>query len=283
MKQFKSQLFESLLNLNASQQKIYELLKTAKISDIPFLFGKHSYSNGWKLSLQGKSIEDTIELFSKLEQFLSLQSIDFKVATHKRINHSNKEQSHKVLTIYVPDHINVENLAESVYSLTKDYKGWQNIKTPTSYEHYAGCVFIRNDRDEHGNYIKSNQMKSLKEQLKSVNDITLKQFNKNIELLKSISIENDKFKSYNVLNSNIKCSVSIKHNDLLANALVNSVIQIKNIVTFSLDEKINKYKLSSHEMSSIDDQLKEELKNFNLINKTNFKLYTHMWGTWTLV
>ena len=44
-------------------------------------------------------------------------------------------------------------VAEAIYTLIKDYKGWHNIKTPTSYKHYAGAVFYRNDRNEYGDYI----------------------------------------------------------------------------------------------------------------------------------
>lgn len=115
-----------------------------------------STSNGWKLSIQGKSIEDASFLFERLEGFLSSNSIPFKVGTAKRFSHENKEQSKKAMTIYVPNSFNHLELAEEVYSLILDYKGWQDIKTPSSYSHYAGGIFFRNDRDESGQYIPAN-------------------------------------------------------------------------------------------------------------------------------
>ena len=133
---------------------IDKLLDSDKKFDLQFP-GKDS-SNGWKLSLQGKSTEDAIELYKLTSDFLSKNDIAFKVATKKRINHHNSEQSKKLLTIYVPNSMDHLELAEKIYKLTNKYKGWYDIKTPSNYEHYAGPVFFRNDRDEKGNYIKSN-------------------------------------------------------------------------------------------------------------------------------
>jgi hypothetical protein len=67
-----------------------------------------------------------------------------------------KEQSHKVMTIYIPNQFNRFEFAEQIYSMIMDYKGWYNINTPSSYEHFAGGVFMRNDRDNAGNYIPAN-------------------------------------------------------------------------------------------------------------------------------
>jgi hypothetical protein len=48
-----------------------------------------------------------------------------------------------------------KKLALQIEYLLKGYKGWHNIKTPTNYEHYSNGIFIRNDRDEYGQYIKN--------------------------------------------------------------------------------------------------------------------------------
>jgi len=81
--------------------------------------------------------------------------IPFKVATINRFSliGTNKEQSHKAMTIYCPNGMDFNELCEEVYSRISDYKGWYNIKTPSSYSHYAGGLFTRNDRTESGNYI----------------------------------------------------------------------------------------------------------------------------------
>ena len=79
----------------------------------------------------------------------------FKVATANRFE-LDSEQGFKAFTIYCPDGFDFEQLCEDVYGLTMDYKGWQNIKTPTSYSHYAGGLFVRNDRDANGVYVSAN-------------------------------------------------------------------------------------------------------------------------------
>jgi len=107
---------------------------------------------GYKLSLQGKSTKDAAELYSLLKDYLYRNNIPFKVATCMRTESDNKEQRRKVMTIYIPNQMNVYDVAEEVYTLSMSYKGWHDIKTPTSYEHYAGCVFVGNDR-VNGQYI----------------------------------------------------------------------------------------------------------------------------------
>lgn len=113
--------------------------------------------NGMKISIQGKSIEDSIFLFSKLKDYLYSNDIPFKVVTSKRydLRDVNKEQSYKAMTIYNVDGSDFFTVCEDIYSLLIDYKGWFDIKTPTNYNHYAGGLFFRNDRDEYGNYIPS--------------------------------------------------------------------------------------------------------------------------------
>ena len=57
------------------------------------------------------------------------------------------------MTIYIPNGIDVKFFAELVYRSISDYKGWYNIKNKEAYEHYAGGIFFRNDRNEKGQYI----------------------------------------------------------------------------------------------------------------------------------
>lgn len=92
--------------------------------------------------------------------FLQTNNISFKVATINRINCNNEEkslrlleQSRKVMTVYCPEDMDHLELCNQIYQLTKSYKGWYDIRTPSSYEHYAGGLFYRCDRDENGYYI----------------------------------------------------------------------------------------------------------------------------------
>jgi hypothetical protein len=143
------QAFEDFVN--ESSQSFLALLRNAKKYDVAFP-GDDS-SKGWKLSLQGKSINDAAELYDLCYEYLENNNIAFKVATEKRMKDPHAEQSKKALTIYVPNHMDHLQVAEEIYTLTKSYKGWQNIKTPVGYEHYAGAVYYRNDRNEYGDYI----------------------------------------------------------------------------------------------------------------------------------
>ena len=127
------------------------ILSTSSRSDLMFDADADT-SNGWKISIQGKSIDDAAFLYDSLSSYLKGSNIPFKVGTAKRINSSNKMQSKKVVTIYCPNSMDVNDLAEKVYELTLDYKGWYNVSTPSYYSHYAGGLFIRNDRSN-GQYI----------------------------------------------------------------------------------------------------------------------------------
>lgn len=111
--------------------------------------------NGMKISIQGKSIEDSIFLYSRLADYLMMADIPFKVATANRyaLRDANKEQSYKAMTIYLPNGEDFFELCEGVYLKIMDYSGWRDIKTPSSYHHYAGGLFYRNDRNKNGQYV----------------------------------------------------------------------------------------------------------------------------------
>lgn len=132
-----------------------QYLRDSNKFDISFNF-KRDCSNGDKISIQGKSLSDVITLKNMLFDYLTDNEISFKIATLKRVSHKDSEQSRKVFTIYVPNDINVMELCEEIYKRTITYKGWYDIKTPTSYKHYGGGLYYRNDRDNNGNYIKAN-------------------------------------------------------------------------------------------------------------------------------
>lgn len=138
-----------------------ETVKNVKaFCDVPF-FSETSTDNGWKISIQGHCITDSLYLITKLYDYLVSNDISFKSATTARFalsevkDQRHLEQSKKAMTIYCPNEMDIKELCEKVYSMILDYKGWHSIKTPTSYEHYAGGVFFRNDRDSQGAYIES--------------------------------------------------------------------------------------------------------------------------------
>lgn len=139
--------YENFLNEGSS------LLSSTKVYDVHFP-GRDS-SKGWKLSILGKSLKDSNYLWDKLHDYLVKNDIAHKFGTLKRIEHPNKIQSKKLVTIYVPNDISVETLAPKIEKLLIGYKGWHDIKTPPKYEHYSNGIFFRNDRDESGDYIKS--------------------------------------------------------------------------------------------------------------------------------
>jgi hypothetical protein len=123
--------------------------------------GDANFSDGWKLSIQGKSLEDSMHLYNGLIGFLMITKSSFKFATKRLINYEftdekRKQQSNKLLTIYIPNGVDPKSFAELVYLHIEDYTGGDDVKQPDTYEHYKNSIYYRNDRDEEGNYIKAN-------------------------------------------------------------------------------------------------------------------------------
>lgn len=118
--------------------------------------GSADVSNGWKLSIQGKTVQDATFLYEALRGLLFASKCSFKIGTQKLIDKKHPQQSTKLLTIYVPNGVEVKSFCELVYLNIMDYKGGQDIKTPESYEHYANAIYFRNDRNESGEYIPAN-------------------------------------------------------------------------------------------------------------------------------
>lgn len=141
----------------ALSSSIIRVLESSRNTDMS-VPGRSS-KQGSKLSIQGRTLEDAIQAYGILQNYLMDNSIAHKVGTLKRITHPNPIQSKKIITIYIPDDENPSEIAEEVYwRLHKGgYKGWYNIKDPPSYDHYAGAVWMRNDKDDQGRYIPANQ------------------------------------------------------------------------------------------------------------------------------
>ena len=119
-------------------------------------FGDADYSDGWKLSIQGKTLDDANFLYENLIGFLMISKCSFKFGTNKLINCGHPQQSKKLLTIYIPNGVDVKSFAELVYLHIDDYEGGNNIPTPDNYMHYKNAIYYRNDRREDGEYIPAN-------------------------------------------------------------------------------------------------------------------------------
>lgn len=114
-------------------------------------------SDGWKLSIQGKTLDDSMELYEKLIGLLMITKCWFKFGTKRFIEYGDSLQHNKLLTIYLPNGVDPRSFAELVYLHIEDYKGHEGLGQPNSYEHYKGPIYYRNDRDENGNYISANE------------------------------------------------------------------------------------------------------------------------------
>ena len=118
-----------------------------------------STDNGWKISIQGRSTDDSRELVARLAPFLIEQVICFKVATAKRYALQQddradlREQGTKAMTIYCPDSVNFDQLCQCLRDKLIGYTGGSDIQTQASYQRYADGMFIRCAKDADGQYI----------------------------------------------------------------------------------------------------------------------------------
>ena len=136
------------------QEVKQELLEALRIHDEYFLQvnGEAEYDHGWKLSIQGRTLEDSAYLFDKLMGLLISTKASYKFATQKLIDFGG-EQSTKLLTIYIPNNVGPESFAELVRLNIEGYVGALGINEKKSYKKYAEGIFFRNDRNEMGEYI----------------------------------------------------------------------------------------------------------------------------------
>lgn len=137
-----------------SKQSIEGLIDILRISEQAFIQvdGDSDWRDGWKLSIQGHTLEDTKFLLKRLVSLLGATHASFKFATQKLID-MKTEQSTKLLTIYIPKGVDVKSYAELVRLNISDYKGAEDIEHKIGYTKYASGIFYRNDRDENGDYI----------------------------------------------------------------------------------------------------------------------------------
>jgi hypothetical protein len=130
------------------------------LRDYPRSFIQHlgdsEHSDGFKLSIQGETLDDAIELYKSLIGLLMITKCSFKFGTKKLIECGHPQQSKKLLTIYLPNGVDAKSFAELVYLHIESYTGGDNVNKPESYQHYKNAIYFRNDRDENGDYITAN-------------------------------------------------------------------------------------------------------------------------------
>jgi len=130
------------------------------LSEAPGYFvqmnGHEPITNGWKLSIQGETLEHSKELYRDLLGFLIESGASFKFATGRLVSSDIPEQKHKLLTIYIPNDIDQLVFAKLVDEQIPNYKGGEKVKAPTSYNHFSGSIYYRNDRTPDGTYIAAN-------------------------------------------------------------------------------------------------------------------------------
>lgn len=115
--------------------------------------GEANVTDGWKLSIQGKTLDDAMYLYGNLSDFLLISKCSFKFGTKKLIECNVEEQRTKLLTIYIPNGVEPKSFAELVYLQIKDYEGGEDIIPKNLYTHHKNAIYYRNDRDEYGEYV----------------------------------------------------------------------------------------------------------------------------------
>ena len=118
--------------------------------------GDAKVSNGWKLSIQGITLDHSEYLYNNLIGFLISSKCWFKFGTKRLIEHDHVQQKHKLLTIYIPNGVDPKSFAELVYLHITGYTGGDDVRAPESYTHYKNAIYYRNDRDVNGGYITAN-------------------------------------------------------------------------------------------------------------------------------
>lgn len=114
--------------------------------------GEADWRDGWKISIQGKTVDDTVYLVENLLDLMVATKASFKFGTQMLINMGG-EQSTKLLTIYIPNGVDAKSYAELVRINIPDYKGAEGIPDKKSYTKYSEGIYYRNDRDSSGEYI----------------------------------------------------------------------------------------------------------------------------------
>jgi hypothetical protein len=132
-----------------------ELFKLLSTTSLPFvqIEGSTNFSEGWKVSIQGKTVEDAIYLIDRLVILFGVTRVFYKIGTQALINCSNPEQTTKLITVYLPKGVAPESYCELIRNCIPDYTGADTIGEKVGYTKHSPGIFFRNDRDSSGNYV----------------------------------------------------------------------------------------------------------------------------------
>lgn len=141
-------------------------VKETRSCDHPLYFSD-DLGTGWKVSIQGKSHEDTLTVFDAVFDYLIEKELNAKFALTAR--HKCRElecedeserihlkvQSHKITTIYCSHKYDILDVCEDIDNLLRGvgYNGWVGIQDPNDYSYFSDGVYYRNDTNENGKYI----------------------------------------------------------------------------------------------------------------------------------
>lgn len=142
---------------NTLNEELIKALQTSKQAFIQ-VNGSCEWSDGWKISVQGKTVYDAINIVTALMPLFAATKVSFKIATQIVID-SNSEQSTKLVTIYIPNNVDPKSYAELVKINLTNYEGAQGIPDKIGYIKYSEGIYYRNDRDSDGNYVYPNGTK----------------------------------------------------------------------------------------------------------------------------
>lgn len=132
-----------------------DFIKALEVSSDAFIQcnGEADWKDGWKVSIQGRTLEDSEFLFDRLVGLMFNTKASFKFGTKLLIDAKNEEQSTKLLTIYLPNGVDPKSYCELVRLNLIGYEGAKDIPEKRSYTKYSEGIFYRNDRTSEGTYI----------------------------------------------------------------------------------------------------------------------------------
>lgn len=118
---------------------------------INFMFPDKDYT-GWKFTIIGKTEADSKFLAEKVCMFLVSIEVSSKLGTARLINRQVPERSIKLLTIYMHEKLDHDQLLDDLKFLLKDYRGHEGLSLEFS-EHIDGAIYRRMDMNMAGEYV----------------------------------------------------------------------------------------------------------------------------------
>lgn len=117
----------------------------------------HGNYAGWKYTIIGKTIEDSVNLFMLLGDYLNSEGYAFKIGTKRLVDEASDEQKIKLMTIYIVNdktEKDIQQLEHYLVNKLDNYKGHEGISLQFS-EHVHGALYKRRDIDPDGFYVRA--------------------------------------------------------------------------------------------------------------------------------